>query len=385
MGKFIDHYKVLGVDEKASPDDIKKAYNKIAKENHPDMTKDLSEEEQQRREEQFKKAAESYSVLRNDKKRKEYDVSYQEYKRRQAVKKERAKEKKEAPKRYNRESTNQYQRYNRNHQNQAYYEETWDDQFFDGRDIYEYYKEQIKEEYQRDKVKSKNRRKKDQENFKKFFPNAGRIQKGVFFFFREAFITGHNMKIRRDDGAIRYTIRNRGPIATLIALTLVFGASYAKNSSDNSLSNEPTISYEEKTDQESEMTVQTPTITLVRNYEVEMGDTLSQLATDANCSMSEIKRINDLDSDMIYYQSTIKIPYHIPIDEIENYTTQSLYQGENLKNYATLFQTTEATILALNKDTIVESNGNYYVTTNTLTTPTFAAYKEVKMKEYTKK
>lgn len=385
MGKFIDHYKILGVDEKASPDDIKKAYNKIAKENHPDMTKDLSEEEQHRREEQFKKAAESYSVLRNDKKRKEYDVSYQEYKRRQAVKKERAKEKKEAPRRYNRESVNQYQRYNRNHQNQTYYEETWDDQFFDGSDIYEYYKEQIKEEYQRDKERVKNSRKKAQANFKKYFPNAGRIQKGVFFFFREAFVTGYNMKIRRDDGAIRYTIRNRGPIATLIALTLVLGASYAKNSSDNSLSNEPTISYEEKTDQESEMAVQTPTITLIRNYEVEMGDTLSQLATDANCSMSEIKRINDLDSDMIYYQSTIKIPYHIPIDEIENYTTQSLYQGENLKNYATLFQTTEATILALNKDTIVESNGNYYVTTNTLTTPTFAAYKEVKMKEYTKK
>jgi len=385
MGKFIDHYKVLGVDEKASPDDIKKAYNKIAKENHPDMTKDLSEEEQHRREELFKKAAESYSVLRNDKNRKEYDVSYQEHKRRQAEKQARTNEQRQETRRYNRGSTSKNPSYNNHHQNQTCYEEAWSDQFFDGHDIYEYYKEQVKEEYQRDKKRTKNRRKKDAEYINRNFPNIGRIQKGVLLFFREAFVTGYNMKMRRDDGAIHYTIRNRGPIATLIALALVFGASYAKNSSNDSISSESTIIYEEETEQESEMAVQTPTITLVRNYEVEMGDTLSQLATDANCSMSEIKRINDLDNDIIYYQSTIKIPYHIPIDEIGNYTTQSLYQGENLNNYAALFQTTEATILALNKDAIVESNGNYYVTTNTLTTPTFAAYKEVKVKEYTKK
>jgi molecular chaperone DnaJ len=63
-----DFYKVLGVPKDASQDDIKKAFRKLAKKNHPD-----SNENDPKAEARFKEASEAYDVLGNEAKRKEYD------------------------------------------------------------------------------------------------------------------------------------------------------------------------------------------------------------------------------------------------------------------------------------------------------------------------
>lgn len=63
-----DYYEVLGVAKTASPDEIKKAYRKLAIQYHPDRNPgDKSAEEK------FKEAAEAYDVLSNPEKRQKYD------------------------------------------------------------------------------------------------------------------------------------------------------------------------------------------------------------------------------------------------------------------------------------------------------------------------
>ena len=64
-----DYYKTLGVDKSASKDELKKAFHKLAHENHPDKNKNNPAATQK-----FKEASEAYSVLSDDAKRKQYDT-----------------------------------------------------------------------------------------------------------------------------------------------------------------------------------------------------------------------------------------------------------------------------------------------------------------------
>ncbi|MEI5098731.1 molecular chaperone DnaJ [Streptomyces sp. PmtG] len=63
-----DYYKVLGVPKDATEAEIKKAYRKLARENHPDANKGNAKAE-----ERFKEISEANDVLGDPKKRKEYD------------------------------------------------------------------------------------------------------------------------------------------------------------------------------------------------------------------------------------------------------------------------------------------------------------------------
>lgn len=61
-----NYYDTLGIDKKASKDDIKKAFRKLAHQYHPDKNGGNADK--------FKEASEAYAVLSDDKKRAEYDT-----------------------------------------------------------------------------------------------------------------------------------------------------------------------------------------------------------------------------------------------------------------------------------------------------------------------
>lgn len=60
-----DYYKILGIEKSATHDEIKKAFRKLAHQHHPDK--------QGGDDAKFKEASEAYSVLGDEKKRKQYD------------------------------------------------------------------------------------------------------------------------------------------------------------------------------------------------------------------------------------------------------------------------------------------------------------------------
>ncbi len=65
--EYKDYYKVIGVGRDAKADEIKRAYRKLARKYHPDVSKEKDAEEK------FKEVQEAYEVLHDPKKRATYD------------------------------------------------------------------------------------------------------------------------------------------------------------------------------------------------------------------------------------------------------------------------------------------------------------------------
>jgi len=67
--EFIDYYQILGIDNKATEEDIKKAYRKLARKFHPDLNPNDKQAHQK-----FQQINEANEVLSDPEKRKKYDL-----------------------------------------------------------------------------------------------------------------------------------------------------------------------------------------------------------------------------------------------------------------------------------------------------------------------
>jgi curved DNA-binding protein len=65
--KYKDYYEILGVERSASQEDVKKAYRRLARKYHPDVSKESDAEER------FKELGEAYETLKDPEKRAAYD------------------------------------------------------------------------------------------------------------------------------------------------------------------------------------------------------------------------------------------------------------------------------------------------------------------------
>ncbi len=369
MSKFIDYYAALGISPDATEEEIRKAYQKIAKTCHPDMTKGLPEEERKKREATFILATEGYKILKDQEKKETYDAKYRlhhERKNKSTTKSTTYKEQERSGYR----NTNSYTKNN--------YEKAYDTQYEDETDycdVYDIMREilrdfmnvyyDVKEEEYTIRERAK--------EYRKTFRHMNRptiLKKGFIIFGSELLYSAEKLKLKRNDDASHYIMRNRGKALVAAGLAVALVTGMFSGTKDTTPVSDPI------TTETSDFLAKPvePTITITRIYTVEAGDTLSGLAEEANCTKQEIKDLNDMDTDYLYYQDTISVPYHIPEDEIGRYTTVELYNDENLYDFAEAYETNPESLEKLNPDTIIEVNGSYAVTSDTIVVPTFAPY-----------
>jgi len=82
--EFIDYYKILEIDKKASADDIKKAYRKLARKLHPDLNPNDKEAQKK-----FQQINEANEVLSDPEKRKKYDQYGKDWQHAEHIEKQR--------------------------------------------------------------------------------------------------------------------------------------------------------------------------------------------------------------------------------------------------------------------------------------------------------
>ena len=419
MENFVNYYDILGVSRTASQDEIKKAFRKLAMENHPDKFQNCSQEEIDRRTKIFQKISNAYDILGNAKKRQEYDLEFAEYERCQA---ERARQEQQ-----------------RRAEQRSYSERTSQGRTSQGRTS----QERTSSTGQRRASERTRKTVKEESGFRKAFSDVGTawkevraeekktpflkrhktlsgriyrnyykengstlddilfvLKSGSIHIFAEALYQLEKLTHITEDSVPKYVIRNR-VLASVLALTLIFSGALATQNGDSDQITNPPGAYQTHTpdsnknqelgiedgsyleeQEKQEQAKESRNYTVIRKYTIQPDDMLSVLAINANTSIESIMALNNLSSpDLIKYGETLYIPYLINGEDLKYATVAAYYQpGSDLEAFAKKYGTDAASIYELNE----EAFENGQVISSTLLVPTFASQKEIKEAKETK-
>ena len=201
------------------------------------------------------------------------------------------------------------------------------------------------------------------------------------------------------DSFPKFVIRNRRMAAMGAAAVILFSSFGATNDPEVIIPETPSITISDSTltnDQEDQFVVGQQPVTdplegvfqeeeqvteyvAKRYHKVVAGDTLSGLAEQAGCSIETIQRENYITGSLIKIGETLVIPYEFTSEDYEYATTEvQVPTGKTLREIAQEYNTDVATIIRLNEDNVIQSQGNYYVITDTVRVPHFATPSQIK-------
>ena len=411
MGKFKDYYKILGIDRNASDEEIKKAYRELVQKYHPDKN---PAEKQEEVSEIFKQIQEAYEGLggRKKERRAEYDARYDAYqeRRRQArnttsTNSSRQRTDRTAKTSQTRSTGADYASAEEEQEDtRGAFRRAWDEVREDEREFpfVERHSRLDRRQKNKDRVKRTEKRFYEDEYGNRFYRNYIRkrtipeaivfqLKRGTVHATSELLYQLSKLSYVTEDTVPKFIIRNRA-LAGVLAATMIFSFASANQSQEQpekpSVSAQTTISEEDMSYGEDviidaaereEAAKVNQAYTVERTYKIAYGDTLSELAEKANCSVYEITSKNDIpNGSVIQAGKEIIIPYHIESGDLR-YATYSAYYtpGTTLSDFAAQYDTTAESLRRLNPESIEHGE----VISDTLLVPNFATPKEIQEKK----
>lgn len=406
MAKFVNYYDILGVSRTASAEEIKKAFRKLAKECHPDLFQDRSQEEIEQITKKFQKISNAYDIIGDEIKRQEYDREFAEYERRQA---ERRAQREEARRQASQQSSQYSHQQDTSRQSRTSGSST--------RRTEERKKQAVNEPSGFKKafgdVKQAWSEVRQEEKKKPFFKRhktlSGRIYKnyykengstldevvfalksGSLHVLYETLYQLEKLTHITEDSVPKYVMRNR-VLAYVLALTIILtgalsagkndgytiptgGETYQTSQGTPTPDNINGSDYREEQEKQEEAKLN-QTYVAMRTYTIKPGDTLTELAAEANTTIEAIMAANFLESpDKIKYDQTLYIPYVITGEDFK-YATAVVYYapGTNINDFAERYDTDASTIIALNKEAYEDGQ----MISEQVVIPTFISKQEI--------